>query len=84
MTHILQRISPKTYLLLLCSITLCALVYTAVLPMSALLLPIIAYCCDRLYKHINTDQPDTLNIFFELGLVLSSMTLFITVHTMFY
>lgn len=54
------------------------------LPFTVLALPIIAYCCMRLYKQLKYVQLDAFNVLFDVGCVLASVTLFITTHTALY
>ncbi|MEE1130439.1 MAG: hypothetical protein UHX00_02290 [Caryophanon sp.] len=84
MEHLRQQLAIRSSLLmpLLTALIVC-IVFTPI-PTTTLFLPMIAYCCMRLYKQLQHQQLDVFSITFELGCLLAVMTLFITTHTMLY
>lgn len=84
MEHLRQQLAIRSSLRMPLSIALIVCIVVTPIPTTTLFLPIIAYCCMRLYKQLQQQQLDAFLVTFELGCLLAVMTLFIAAHHVMY
>lgn len=84
MEQLTRHISPRYVYLIGILLLFGAVVIATQLPVTTAFLPLIAYCSYRLYTQLQHETLDHFNVFFEVGCMLASVTLFITAHTVLY
>ncbi|OCS82979.1 hypothetical protein [Caryophanon tenue] len=84
MQQLTTRLEDKRIKLLILYACFSLFIIATTLPITILLLPFIAYTCKRLYIQLQQQSLDLFTVTFELGGILSTTAIFITLHTVLY